>query len=275
MSARILVIEDNVANMDLMAYLLEASGYVTLRAIDGEEGLRLAETAQPDLVLCDIQMPKLNGYEVARALKAHAQLRSVPLIAVTAFAMVGDREKSIAAGFDGHLTKPIEPTTFVAQVESYLALKLRGNAPAPPADEGAPGNSVPPPAGQAILVVDNDPTNLQLAASVLGYAGYAVVTMSDPHQAIALARQSRPALIISDVCMPGISDGFAFVKALKADPDLQHIPFVFVTSTLTDERSRQEGLALGAREYLFRPLEAQELLDAVDKVLKDHERGRH
>jgi CheY-like chemotaxis protein len=118
--SRILVIEDNPTNMELMLYLLTAFGHTTIAARDGEEGVEAALRLIPDLILCDLALPKLDGYGVARRLRADERLRAVPLIAVTASAMVGDRDKVIAIGFDGYISKPITPETFVAEVESYL-----------------------------------------------------------------------------------------------------------------------------------------------------------
>lgn len=114
------MIEDNSTNLELMTYLLQAFGHTTLTASDGEAGVELALSALPDLILCDLAMPRLDGYGVARRLKAEPGLRGVPLVAVTASAMVGDRDKVLAAGFDGYVSKPIDPETFVAEVEGYL-----------------------------------------------------------------------------------------------------------------------------------------------------------
>jgi CheY-like chemotaxis protein len=118
--ARILVIEDNPANLDLMVYLLDAFGHTPLAATDGEVGIALIQNEKPHLIICDIQLPKLSGYEVVQWLKQEPALRDIPILAVTAYAMVGDRDKVLAAGFDGYLTKPIQPETFVPQVESFL-----------------------------------------------------------------------------------------------------------------------------------------------------------
>jgi len=109
LTARVLLIEDNAANMELMTYLLQAFGHATLAARDGKEGLEIAQREDPDLIVCDIQLPVMNGYEVARRIKADPALRNIPLVAVTAYAMVDDRRKTLAAGFDGYLTKPIAP----------------------------------------------------------------------------------------------------------------------------------------------------------------------
>lgn len=125
MGNRILVIEDNATNLELMTYLLRAFGHVTIVARDGEEGVETARAANPDLILCDIALPVLDGYQVARLLKSEESLRGVPLIAVTASAMVGDRDKVIASGFDGYISKPITPETFVADVERYLSKQVR------------------------------------------------------------------------------------------------------------------------------------------------------
>src|SRR5713101_2518899 len=120
MATRILVIEDNAANLELMRFLLTAHGYAALVAHDGEEGLDIARSERPDLILCDLQLPGIDGYEVARRVKDTPALQHIPMVAVTAFAMVGDRDKVLSAGFDGYFAKPIAPETFVQQVEAFL-----------------------------------------------------------------------------------------------------------------------------------------------------------
>ncbi|NMG76890.1 response regulator [Aromatoleum diolicum] len=129
MAARILIAEDHPASMELMRYLLEANGYSTLTAGNGEVAVAVARRDRPDLIVCDLQMPNLNGYEVLEALKLDANLQCVPVIAVTAFSMMGDREKVLTAGFDGYFSKPIEPETFITQMELFLPPALRGRRP--------------------------------------------------------------------------------------------------------------------------------------------------
>lgn len=130
MTARILLIEDDYASRELVKYLLEARGYAVLVAEDGGAGARLALEANPDLVVCDLQMPVMNGYEVVRTLRESPAWHRVPMIAVTAFSMAGDRGTALAAGFDEHITKPITPETFVSEIEAYLPPGLRAG-PAP------------------------------------------------------------------------------------------------------------------------------------------------
>ncbi len=125
MAARILVIEDNPANLTLMEYLLRAFGYGVLTAADGEQGISVARRELPDAILMDLQMPRLNGYDSAGHIRTMPEFAQVPIIAVTAFAMVGDRDKILASGFDGYIPKPINPDTFIAQLEAFIPPSLR------------------------------------------------------------------------------------------------------------------------------------------------------
>lgn len=131
MAARILVVEDHPDSLDLILYLLRMNGYITLHAIDGGEAIDMARRERPDLVICDVQLPTVDGYEVARQLRDHATLRAIPLVAVTALSMAGDQDKVLAAGFDGYYTKPIDPESFVAAMEHFLPESLRAIRPGP------------------------------------------------------------------------------------------------------------------------------------------------
>lgn len=120
MKHRILYIEDNEQNLYLVRFILEKHGYEVLSATDGQEGIALADTARPDLILLDIQLPRMDGYAVARHLRTNPGLAAVPIVAVTSYAMAGDRDKALAAGCTGYIEKPINPDTFVQQVEAHL-----------------------------------------------------------------------------------------------------------------------------------------------------------
>jgi len=118
-SRTVLLIEDNEQNRYLTTFLLEKAGYRVVAAEDGPKGIELARSFVPDFILLDIQLPTMDGYVVARTLRAIEALVATPIIAVTSYAMVGDREKALASGCSGYIEKPIEPATFVAQIESY------------------------------------------------------------------------------------------------------------------------------------------------------------
>lgn len=123
--ARILIVEDNDTNRALMVYLLKAFGYKTLEAVDGDRGLNIARDERPELIVCDIHLPKLDGYGVVKQLQSNSALRNIPVVAVTALAMVGDQKRILSAGFDGYISKPLDPETFVAQIAQFLPVELR------------------------------------------------------------------------------------------------------------------------------------------------------
>jgi two-component system cell cycle response regulator DivK len=118
-SPQILVVEDNERNMKLFCDLLQASGYRTLQATTGEGAVELALEHRPDLVLMDIQLPGIDGVEALGRLRADERFATGPVLALTAQAMEGDRERFLAAGFDGYLSKPVDITEFVATVKRY------------------------------------------------------------------------------------------------------------------------------------------------------------
>jgi CheY-like chemotaxis protein len=126
MKARILLIEDNEQNRYLATFLLETRGHGVSAAVDGPQGIRQARQQRPDLVLLDIQLPTMDGYAVARALRADPDLAAIPIVAVTSYAMPGDREKALAAGCTGYIEKPIDPDTFVDEIERFLADRRAG-----------------------------------------------------------------------------------------------------------------------------------------------------
>ena len=119
--ANILIIEDNEQNLYLETFILEKHGHRVTAARDGEQGIRLAEETRPALILLDIQLPAMDGYAVATELRRRPELARTPIVAVTSYAMAGDRERVLATGCDGYIEKPINPDTFLAEVIAYLA----------------------------------------------------------------------------------------------------------------------------------------------------------
>lgn len=120
MMARILIIEDNAANLELLRYLLHAAGYEVLLARDGDEGIRVARASLPDLILSDLQLPGADGYSILRTLRQDGATAAIPVVAVTAFSMARDRELVLSAGFNGYIPKPIDPEQFVASIATFL-----------------------------------------------------------------------------------------------------------------------------------------------------------
>jgi two-component system, cell cycle response regulator DivK len=123
----VLIIEDNEQNLYLMRFLLEKNGFAVLEARSGRLGLEVAAKTAPDLILLDIQLPEMDGYAVAQELRKQEGQRQTPIIVVTSYAMVGDREKALAAGATGYIEKPINPDTFVVQLHSHMPASPEGN----------------------------------------------------------------------------------------------------------------------------------------------------
>ena len=267
----VLIIEDHADNLELMNYLLTAFGYATVKAADGLAGVDLARRDNLDLILCDIQLPGIDGFEVARRLKQDEHLRSIPLVAITALAMVGDRERALAAGFDGYIAKPINPETFVPSVEAFLKPGDRRQRDHQPAttSERIPDEAVTAhtPARGTILVVDNVPTNLELAQSIFEPSGFQVMLANNVTVALAMAKQTRPDVVLSDVNMPE-GTGFELARRMKADPELAPIPVVLISATLPRDVSPEAARAAGASKFLRRPIDPGVLLEEVEKCLR-------
>ena len=120
MCSGILIIEDNEQNMYLLTFLLEKNGYTVMQASDGLQGIKAAVQYKPAVILLDIQLPGMSGYEVAERLKKMNEVARIPIIAVTSYAMPGDREKAEKAGCIGYIEKPIDPATFIADFQKFL-----------------------------------------------------------------------------------------------------------------------------------------------------------
>jgi len=264
--ARILLIEDNPDNLDLMSYLLTAYGHAVTTAEDGESGIAAARAAPPDLIACDIHLPGVDGYGVARALKADPSLAAVPVIAVTALAMVGDRERILGAGFDGYITKPIDPQRVVTELDAFLPANLRGAKP----DTGSGCTDAAAESVRAklavILVVDDAPTNRDLIYQTLTPYGYDVRLAESVADAMRQLATLTPDLILSDLHMPG-ENGFNFIRRVKDDPRLAALPFVFISSSVWGESDRETALALGVTRFLLRPIEPPSLIDEIARCL--------
>ncbi len=274
---RVLIIEDNQANMELMVYLMAAFGYAVEGATSGKQGLDKAMETVPDLIICDLQMPGMDGYEVIRRLKDHPQLKDVPVIAVTAYAMVGDRDRVLTQGFEGYLSKPINSETFVQQIEVFLPLeKRRTRTPTLSARESAPAAARPPTQKAAILVVDDSPINRSLIESTLAPSGYSVKSMENVAEAMAALSENYFDLIVSDLHMKPES-GLDFLRRVKADPTLSSIPFFLFSASSLEETSaeRQRALDLGASKFLSRPVEPKTLLSVIEEFLLQPREQQH
>jgi two-component system cell cycle response regulator len=267
MSAQILVVDDTADNLTLMVYLLRAAGHETLAAATGEQALAQSAANLPDLIMLDVQLPDIDGYTVLARMREDERLAKVPVIAVTAYAMVGDRDHALAAGFDGYLAKPIDPYTFAAAVDVHLPAALRGCAL--PARTHAPGVPVAapkqnPPAHTTVLAVDDSSINLSLLRSVLEPHGYGVKTARTLRAAIEALGAERPDMVLSDVHI-GSKSGAELRAFMRADPDLATLPFAFLTATAS--AGEQVVPDEPQVRIIHRPIEPSQLLRELAAIL--------
>lgn len=255
-NARILIIEDNPLNLKLARSLLILGGYGVLEAADATSGMALALAERPDLILMDIQLPDLNGLEATQILKGQPETRTIPVVALTSFAMPGDDRKAREAGCDGYITKPIDTRSFAETVGRYL----QRMPVAPPSPEPSPHHR------PRILIVDDDPLNVKLTTAKLPAGRFEVITAGNGREAVEKTLQEHPELILLDVMMPGM-DGYEVSHWLKENPATMHIPIILVTA-LDGTEDRIRGFEAGADEFLNKPVNETELLARINSLLR-------
>lgn len=263
MCAKVLVVDDDQVNIDLLGYLLRAFGHEPMLSLTGEDAIRKARTHLPHLVVCDIQMPGLDGFEVLRRLRGDPNCEGMKIVGVTALAMVGDREKVLAAGFDGYMAKPITPETFVSDVERFLPASLIPSRK--PTQEVAPEPRSAPKVTTSkgyVLVVDNVAANADLLHHLLGSVGIEVCAAKSVEEALEMATRRPPALIISDIHMPS-KNGFDLLRAIRSDSALRKTRFFFASSSQPDGVERALALELGAERFLVQPFDLSMILEMV------------
>jgi two-component system cell cycle response regulator len=269
---QILIIEDNKTNRELMVYLLNTFGYSTCEAGNGRLGFEMAKKMSPQLIICDIQVPELDGYGVIRELRQDETLRGIPVVAVTASAMVGDRDRILAAGFDGYMPKPITAETFISELEKFLPADQRATARDAAATAASARRrkirvkSAAEESRGTLVVVDDVPENLEFARSTLQPSGYAVFTTNNVGSAMALMREKKPDALLCDLHMHPF-DGLDLLDRIRSDSDLRRIPGGILSSTSTDPASGAHCVERGAAHFIRRPIEPEMLLAELDKML--------
>ncbi|WP_296000955.1 response regulator [Rugamonas sp.] len=296
MGARILIVEDNQASMELLVYLLGAYGHQPLQAHDGEQGVALALRELPDLIICDLQLPKLDGYGVVQRLKGEAATRAIPILAASAQAVNDGGAALRAAGFDGSLAKSFDPLEMLPALDAFLPAALRaGDAPpvaaaVPVADDGAAEGSndvnrinnindmddamdaaaAAPAAprfqasGARILLLDAAPDDCGLVASVLLHFGYALTVASDAAQAEQATAVQQYDLLLCDL------DPFHALRSGFPGAALQMhggLPVIVLRPDPDDDVSALLGPAAPTACLLEHPIEPQQLVDAIGHSL--------
>jgi DNA-binding response OmpR family regulator len=228
--------------------LLEEDGYEVMSAYDGAQAIELARSHAPDLVITDIEMPKLDGYGVCKALKQDAATAHVPVMICSSLGEAADLERGFDAGADDYLVKPVVPEELSTRVRALA----QGTAPG---------------ARERILVVDDSPAQRHYVADCLARQGFEVATAEDGRIALRKAQTIHPALIVSDYEMPNMT-GFELVHALRRDPELRQIPVIMLTAR-DSKRDRAQLRAAGAAAYLVKPFSQDKCIALVERTLAE------
>lgn len=276
--ARILIIEDNPANIELMSFLLSAYGHAPLSAADGPRGVAAARSERPDLIACDVNLPGMDGFAVLAELKGDPALTGVPILAVTALAMTGDREKVLAAGFDGYISKPIEPESFVAELEAFLT-----STPAPASAPAASAAAATPPVhamaandatataassatgARTLLLVDDDRFMLGVLNDMLIGQPYRVLSACSGEEALQVLSHEPVEVILCDQAMPGMRGTEVLAEAAARYPKTVRL-MLSGQPDLTDiEAAIKSGVADG---HYIKPLGARALREQLDEAFR-------
>ena len=247
--ARILIAEDSPDIRALIQMLLEAAGHDVIAVNDGRAAVAQAREARPDLILMDLSLPILSGWEATRQIRVDPSGAGIPILAVTAHAMQGDRERALAAGCDGFIPKPINEATFATRVASYLG--TRSAAPVEPPGRGALPGSEP----GRILVVDDHPEIALMIQADLEARGHEVLVATGSAPALELwEKDARFDLCIIDV-MLGSDSGYTLTESLTKR-SAEYVPVLLVTAGTID---RERAYDAGADDFIGKPIETVEL----------------
>jgi CheY-like chemotaxis protein/anti-sigma regulatory factor (Ser/Thr protein kinase) len=268
--AHILVAEDSPDIRELIRMLLESAGHRVNAVPDGRAAVAAAREDPPDLVLMDLSLPILSGWEATRQIRSDPKTAGVPVLAVTAHAMQGDRERALAAGCDGFIPKPIDEETFAQQVASFIGARpmLLGERSHSRALRDQPGR---------ILLVDDQPEIAELIRQDLEVDGHSVVVATRSDEALeAYERDPELDLAILDVMLPGDS-GYALTEALVARAR-SYLPVLLVTAGTID---REKAYTAGADDFIGKPIESLELrvraasLIRIGRLVRERHRNGH
>lgn len=266
---KILIAEDNPDIRHIIGLLLAQRGHETLEAEDGMRAVELAAEQRPDLIIMDLGMPVLSGWDATRQIKSNPETADIPVIALTAHAMKGDRERAWEAGCDGFIVKPIDDELLLHTADQVLSERQTKKA------KGAAKELIVAAAGSAqskifsihnehVLIVDDQEDLAELMASKLKAQGYRISVVQDAQKALAMVETDPPDLIICDVRLPDLS-GYEITGRIKQNAQLPFIPIILVTAGTVD---RKKGLEAGADDFIAKPIDLTELVVRVRSLVR-------
>lgn len=280
MTARILVVDDIPANVKLLEAKLSAEYYEVLTAASGQECLDLAAEKAPDLILLDVMMPGMDGFEVCKRIKADDTTAHIPIVMVTALSDVSDRVRGLESGADDFLSKPVNDTALFARVRSLLRLKMMMDELRVRQETSGQLGIIESGAGEkgeaaTVLIVETSDFTAKRMANHLHDAGYVTDRCRDSQSALERARSLDLDLVIVGIDVDG-EDGLRLCSQLRSQEESRHVPQLMVLED-TDLPRLAKGLDLGVSDYIIKPLDKGELLARVRTQIRRrryHERLR-
>ncbi len=265
MTARILVVDDILPNVRLLEAKLSAEYFEVITASDGPSALKIAESEMPDLILLDIMMPGMDGFEVCERLKADAKTRHIPVVMVTALSDVNDRVRGLKAGADDFLSKPVNDIALFARVRSLARLKVMMDELRVRQETTGGGDLFEDPlesdsalADARVLLLESSEFISAKLLEYLGEAGWQAERAGDGARGIALGREQRFDLIIVGLDVGG-EDGLRLCSQFRSMEETRHVPILLVLEE-TELTQLAKGLDLGVTDYLIKPIDRNELL---------------
>lgn len=263
---KILIVDANKINLELMSYLLNQSGYTTITCSDGQEALDLVVQAPPDLIICDLELPSLDGYQFVSELKNNPQLQSIPVIAITAFAMTGDRSRIRAAGFDAYIAKPITPALVVSQIETLLPESLRSKISIKLRTNGSnqQKNNLTKKIAHA-LIVDSFMHNAEMFKDLLETIHFHVDIAQNAKDAIDAIRNNPPNLILASSTLPDMS-AIDFLKIIQLNEQWKSISLLMMSATHPTKGFLDEIKELHVQRFLLLPIDPDDFLSIINQI---------
>ncbi|MBU0664876.1 MAG: diguanylate cyclase [Proteobacteria bacterium] len=265
---KVLVVDDQPHNVKLLATHLNHAGYAVVKAYGGEEALTLARQEGPDLILLDVMMPGLDGYQVTAQLKKDAQTRMIPIVLVTALEGVEEKVRGFESGADDFLSKPVNSIELLARVRSLVKLKKLQDYQQCQVEASSEPEAVQGGDNEFILVVEDDPVAAKNYELILGKEDHTVVMAHTAAEAMEILSQRVPALIILDMMLPDMS-GLELLDRIKASNACQ-FSSVIIVSALDDLETKVQGIDGGADDYILKPVNHHELQARVRANLRKH-----
>jgi len=261
---RVLVVDDEPINVKIIASCLENEGYEVFRAYDGKEALRITRESKPGLIILDVMMPGLDGFEVTKQLRQNPETNIIPIILLTALGATKDKVKGLNSGADDFLTKPTNFFELRARVRSLLKLKQLhekafsiNNSAAHLVYQGDDTLKEK----NIILIIEDDVIEAKKSSTILCKAGYDTITSGTAQEAEEILNNAVPDLILLDIMLPDRS-GIELLGTLRGKREFEHLPIIIVSS-IDDLITKVKGIDTGADDYIVKPVNSLELIARV------------